>query len=152
MTYLYLIDEEEDSSSDDDIFTEKKVDFRGIVLDRGDKNFSKTQKDMINDLENDVDEDQKISDLFKNDINVAKDALATKLDVILDDHKDGYIECFPIGDAMEVEYGQKDFKEFKEGKGDMKRGGRRGGKMGVAGQWKIIEKRLGGAEKKIKKD
>ena len=96
---------------------------------------------MINELESDINQEEQIKDHFKEEINIAKGALASKLDVVLEDHKDGYIECFPIGDAMEVEYGTKDWKELKA-TFTTNRGGKRGGKMGVNGQWKAIEKKL----------
>jgi len=136
----------DESSDDQDMFGEEKVDMTGVKLDNQKGEFSAMHQSMVQDLGEDIDQEEAENTQLKKDMNNAKSNLMTNMDIIMEDGKGEYMECFPAGDAMEVEYGTKDFKELKGQLGIGKRG-----KMGAKGQWKIIEKRLNGPEKRLKK-
>ena len=134
--------EVEDSESDgEDMFGEKKVDLAGVRFDAGLGGVSAMQQSMIDDLGDDIKVEDAENEQLKKDMNSYKGNLMTNMDIIMEDGKGEYMECFPAGDAMEVEHGTKDYLELKGGGGGGPQLGKRG-KMGAKGQWKIIEKRI----------
>ena len=128
--------ESESDSDDGDMFGESKINFKGVKLNNDKEEFTVKHKQMIDDLDGDIEAENVHNQKFKNEMNYIKGNVMSSIEAVLEGSKEGYMECFPMTEAMEVEYGQKDFKEFKKDKVAKR------GKLGEKGEWKQIEKKI----------
>jgi hypothetical protein len=136
-------DEGSESDSDgEDMFGDAKVDLAGVKFNTNPGGVSAMHQSMIDDLGDDIAVEDAENEQLKKDMNSYKGNLMTNMDIIMEDGKGEYMECFPAGDAMEVEHGTKDYLELKGGGGAGGPQLGKRGKMGAKGQWKIIEKRI----------